>query len=265
MIWRWTDGHWRIISEQSLAIPVKADREEAAQLKAQREAQAAELKAQREVRAAAIKAQLETERAAIQAKREAERAAENARKEEKRLARKALLPKTAPVESSALSPAVDAAAATASGASASASERAPAAVSLVTPSLPSAPIQAPNTAAFEPAVRAWVKAWADRQVDTYLAFYATAFEPPAGKDRAAWAAERRESMTRPAWIKVRADQLKTSVEGDKAQARFFQVYVVAPGTVELTQKTMRWIWVDGGWKILQEQSEPLARKHSGKG
>ena len=134
---------------------------------------------------------------------------------------------------------------------------------MVTTSTP-ALASAPNTAAFEPAVRAWVKAWADRQVDAYLAFYAPGFELPAGQDRAVWAAERRESMTRPAWIKVRADQLKTSVDGDKAQARFFQVYVVAPGTVELTQKTMRWIWFDGRWQILQEQSEPMARKHSGK-
>ena len=86
----------------------------------------------------------------------------------------------------------------------------------------------------------------------------------AGQDQAAWAAERRESMTRPAWIKVRADQLKTSVDGDTAQARFIQVYVVAPGTVELTRKTMRWIWSNGRWQILQEQSEPMARKHAGK-
>jgi hypothetical protein len=353
MIWRWTDGRWQIVSEQSLTVPGEADREEAekAQLESQREAQAAEIKAQREAQAAAlraqrieqaaaikaqqeaqatsIKAQLEAERAAakvareaaaiaarakrdealaaakaaretelanireelaskqaaaknaresqlsaeraardaesaaIQAKREAELAAENARKEEKRVARKALsgLPKSAPIDPSA--PGLVADAPSASGgvvATPAPSAVHPAMEAVTTPKLPTAPI----TSAFEPAVRAWVKAWADRQVDTYLAFYAPGFELPAGQDRVVWAAERRESMTRPAWIKVRTDQLKTSVEGDKAQARFFQVYVVAPGTVELTQKTMRWIWFDGRWQILQEQSEPMARKHSGR-
>jgi hypothetical protein len=66
-------------------------------------------------------------------------------------------------------------------------------------------------------------------------------------------------MTKPAWIKVRADNLKTSVNGDSAEARFFQVYVVAPGTVDLSNKTMRWIWIDSRWQIVQEQSEPHAR------
>jgi len=323
MIWRWTDGRWRIVSEQSTAIESAAvssngDREEAAALKAQRLDEAATLRAQRLEEAAALKAQRDAERAgakaardaallaaqakreeqlaaaraareaelasiraellakqaaaktaresqanaersareaesaAIQAKREAELAAENARKEEKRLARAALsgLPKSGAVDSS-VGTAVGTALGTAAGTAAGAQEK-------------PAPTSASNPAAFEPAVRAWIKAWADRQVDAYLAFYAPGFEVAAGQDQAVWAAERRESMTRPAWIKVRADQLKTSVDGETAQARFFQIYVVAPGTVELTRKTMRWIWSNGRWQILQEQSEPMPRKHTAK-
>jgi hypothetical protein len=42
------------------------------------------------------------------------------------------------------------------------------------------------------------------------------------------------------------------------------VYVVAPGTVELSNKTMRWTWMDGRWQIVQEQSEPYARKRVSK-
>jgi hypothetical protein len=111
-------------------------------------------------------------------------------------------------------------------------------------------------------VRDWLKAWGDRQVDAYLAFYAPGFEVPGGQDRAAWASERRESMTKPAWLKVRADHLKTSVNGELAEARFFQVFVVAPGTVELSNKTMRWVWADGRWQIVQEQSEPHPRRRA---
>jgi len=87
---------------------------------------------------------------------------------------------------------------------------------------------------------------------------------PAGQDREGWATERRQSMTRPAWIKVRADQLKTSVVGGGAEARFFQVYVVAPGTVELLRKTMKWVWANERWQIIQEQSEPMPHRRSGK-
>ena len=192
MIWRWSAGHWRIVSEQAATASAKADRE-------------------------------------------AEVAAANARKEEKRLARTA-------VSASPATPPVSVA---------------------VAPVLP-VDSSAPNTAAFEPAVRAWLKAWGDRQVDAYLAFYASSFEVPGGQDRATWAAERRDSTTRPAWIKVRADRLKTSVNGDSAEARFFQVYVVAPGTVELVDKTMRWVWAEGRWQIVQEHSEPLVGKHGRK-
>jgi len=173
--------------------------------------------------------------ASAKADREAEAAAANALKEEKRLARTAV----------------------------SASPETPPVSIAVAPVLP-VDSSAPNAAAFEPAVRAWVKAWGDRQVDAYLAFYASSFEVPGGQDRATWAAERRDSTMRPAWIKVRADRLKTSVNGDLAEARFFQVYVVAPGTVELVNKSMRWVWSDGRWQIVQEHSEPLVGKHGRK-
>ena len=180
MIWRWSDGRWRIVSEQSTKMAGAADRAVAV---APAPAPAAP----------------------------------------------ATTPATPPMES-----------------------------------LTAAPNAASFAASFEPAVRAWVKAWNDRQVDAYLAFYGPNFEVPGGQDRATWATERRDAITRPAWIKVRADHLKTTVNGESAEARFFQVYVVAPGSVELVNKTMRWVWTDGRWQIVREESEPLVRKHAKK-
>jgi hypothetical protein len=226
------------------ALQLKAHRDaELANMRAELEAKQAAAKAAREAQLSAEKVAREAEIAANQAKREAGSAAINARKEEKRLARTAALalPVNPPV-----SPSV-----------------APA-VTPVPPAVALSSISAPDAAAFEPAVRAWLKAWGDRRVDDYLAFYAPSFEVPGVEDRTGWAAHRRDSMTRPAWIKVRADHLKTSVNGDTAETRFFQVYVVAPGTVELLKKTMRWVWTDGRWQIVQEQSEPLVGKHAKK-
>jgi hypothetical protein len=285
MIWRWSDGRWRIVSEQSTkmagaatgevavapAEPAqpepgqasKAQREaEAQQLKAQRETELASARSKREAELASVRADLESkqaaakaaheaqlnaekaareaENAANQAKRAAEAAASNARKEEKRPAKELLSVAPAPA------------------APAASPETPPMA------SIPAAPNAASFSASFEPAVRAWVKAWNDRQVDAYLAFYGPNFEVPGGQERATWAAERRDAITRPAWIKVRADQLKIKVDGESAEARFFQVYVVAPGSVELVNKTMRWVWTDGRWQIVQEESEPLVRKHAKK-
>jgi len=295
MIWRWSDGHWRIVSEQATKIagavarevevvpaePTKAQREaEAAQRRAQREAEALQLKVRRDEELAAARAKRETELASVraelesrqaaakaahelqlkaekaareaeiaarQAKRDVDAATAAARKEGKRLAKEILAaPPVSPDPAGSPTAPPPALAPT------------PVAAPIATPGI------SPNQASFEPAVRAWVKAWNDRQVDTYLAFYASSFEVPGGVDRATWVAQRSDSMTRPAWIKVRADQLKTSVNGDSAEARFFQVYVVAPGTVELLRKTMSWVWADGRWQIVQEQSEPMVRKHGPK-
>jgi hypothetical protein len=212
-------------------------------------------KAARELQLNAEKAAREAEVSAKQAKRDVEIAAAAARKEEKRLARELLA--VAPVASAAaVSPAT----------SAAPPPVAPNAPPLVVPNPApvSALVSAPVASSFESAVRDWVKAWGDRHVDAYLAFYAPGFEVPGGQERMAWAADRREAMTKPAWLKVRADHLKTTVNGDSAEARFFQVYVVAPGTVELSNKTMRWVWADGRWQIIQEQSEPFSRKRVGK-
>ena len=243
---------------QAEAVQAKAQREaEAQQMKARREEELAAARAKREAELASVRAELESKQAAAkvardaqlnaekvareaeiaakQAKRDVDAAAAISRKEEKRFAKGLLsvAPSSATVSSAAAA------------------------------SAPTS-MSAPAAASFESAVRDWLKAWGDRQVDAYLAFYAPGFEVPGGQDRAAWASERRESMTRPAWLKVRADHLKTSVNGESAEARFFQVFVVAPGTVELSNKTMRWVWADGRWQIVQEQSEPHTRKRAGK-
>jgi hypothetical protein len=114
----------------------------------------------------------------------------------------------------------------------------------------------------EPTVRAWLKAWTDRQVDDYLGYYAPGFEVPGGADRSTWAAARREAITRPAWIKVRADQLRVTEKGAEAEVHFFEVVVVAPGTVELARKTMVWALADGRWQIVQERAEFVERRQA---
>jgi phage baseplate assembly protein gpV len=344
MIWRWSDGHWRIVSEQATKMAVtakaataglyesaqaveakvaerkvpesktanrvqreadaaqsKAQREleaveaalaklqreaeaakvkvqreaEAAQLKAQREGEVAQLKAQREADAARLKARRDEELAAARAKREAELASVRAESESKQAAAKAAREVQSNAEKAAREAEFAANQAKREAEAAAAIARkeekrfsrellsVPASPSSVTPNATT--LISSNAASFESAVRDWVKAWGDRQVDAYLAFYAPGFELPGGQDRAAWAAERRDTMTKPAWLKVRADHLKTSVNGESAEARFFQVYVAAPGTVELSNKTMRWVRADGRWQIVQEHSEPhQPRKRAGK-
>jgi hypothetical protein len=51
--------------------------------------------------------------------------------------------------------------------------------------------------------------------------------------------------------------LKTSGANDEVEVKFLQVHVTPPHRVELGRKTMRWIWLDGRWQILEEKLEPL--------
>jgi TPR repeat protein len=118
------------------------------------------------------------------------------------------------------------------------------------------PAQAPARPGVETAVAAWVRAWSGRRAEEYLQFYAPRFVPEAG-DRGSWQKERRDAITKPAWLVVRADQLKTSGANDEVEVKFLQVHVTPPHRVELGRKTMRWIWLDGRWQILEEKLEPL--------
>jgi hypothetical protein len=264
-------------NQEAEALQARTKREaELAQAKAQREAETVQLTARRDAEAAQLKAQRDAELTALLAKLEAELVSVRAELDSKQAAAKAAREAQINAEKAAREAGVTANRAKRDAAAAAATARkeerrlakevlsvtpaatAPAAVSNATSTV------AANTASFEPAVRAWLKAWNDRQLDVYLASYAASFEVPGGQDRGAWVAERREFITKPAWIRVRADHLKTSVNGDSAEARFFQVYVVAPGTVDLSNKTMLWNYVDGRWQIVQEQSEPHSRKRVGK-
>jgi Skp family chaperone for outer membrane proteins len=245
MIWRWSDGRWRIVSEQSTkmagaaagdvavapaepAQPVEAKVpepkavESKAATRVQREAELAAARGKREAELASARADLESKQAAAkaaretqlnaekaareaesaanQAKRAAEAAAANARKEERRLAKELLSVAPAPASPATAAPETAAPATT------------PATLPPTPPmaSLNAAPDAAPFAASFEPAVRAWIKAWNDRQVDGYLAAYASSFEVPAGQDRAAWATSRgwidHRGYGRPGIVRRRPDR-----------------------------------------------------------
>jgi tetratricopeptide (TPR) repeat protein len=101
-------------------------------------------------------------------------------------------------------------------------------------------------------VHAWVTAWMAKDVNAYLAFYDQDFKVPGGDDRAAWEALRNERLTRPEYIKVELDQIKTSVKDDTATVRFRQRY--ESNTFKgYDRKTLTLVNRNGTWKILEER------------
>ncbi len=100
----------------------------------------------------------------------------------------------------------------------------------------------------------WSGAWSAQDVDGYLRWYAADFTPPGGLDRAAWAAQRRERLTRPRWVEVRIDQVAVVAnDGREAVVRFRQDYR-SDRYRDTTRKELRLRHTPDGWRIAAERS-----------
>lgn len=97
----------------------------------------------------------------------------------------------------------------------------------------------------------WAAAWSRKDVKSYLSFYARDFKVPGGQSRAKWEIERRQRIEKPKSINVSHDQLKITINGDRATARFRQRYEA--GAFKATaSKTLELVVHDGKWLIVQE-------------
>jgi len=109
-----------------------------------------------------------------------------------------------------------------------------------------------DVAAISKAVREWAAAWSRKDVRGYLAFYAKDFHTPNGQARNAWEDEREARISKPGPIEVGIVNLKVSIDGDTATARFRQAYsstnlkTTSTKTLVLGRRGSR-------WQILQER------------
>jgi tetratricopeptide (TPR) repeat protein len=102
-------------------------------------------------------------------------------------------------------------------------------------------------------VRAWARAWASKDVDAYLAFYAPDFRPPEGQTRQAWRKLRRERVRELRFIKIRIGNPKVALLSDSvARVRFRQDYrsnIYRGETDKLLLLNKR----GSRWRILEER------------
>lgn len=82
---------------------------------------------------------------------------------------------------------------------------------------------APEAAVREALVQ-WASAWAARDVDAYLDHYADDFQPPDGKTREAWQAQRRTRIGGAKEIEVTLSDVAVAIDGDRAVVEFTQDY-----------------------------------------
>ncbi len=134
---------------------------------------------------------------------------------------------------------------------------APAAVVAAAPAAP-APSPTPTVRPesqreVEQAVRAWARAWADKNMTQYLAAYGPAFETPGRQSRSAWEQDRRARITGKNRITVELLELQITVQGNRAVAKFRQDYK-ADALAVLSRKTLELTKAGDRWLILKETS-----------
>lgn len=134
---------------------------------------------------------------------------------------------------------------------------APAATPVAAP--PPAPTAAPaapavDTAAVQAvsaAVQGWANAWGSKDINGYFAAYAKNTVPSGKQSRKDWEAERRARIEGKSRISVKVQDLKVSIDGDSATARFRQDY--SAGALQTSsRKTLEMSKVQGRWVIVRE-------------
>ena len=117
------------------------------------------------------------------------------------------------------------------------------------PKVPAAATPTANTSdqqAIQKAIATWAKAWSQKDMSGYFAAYNRNFSS-SNMSRSQWEADRRLKILSKRSITVGINQLQITVNGDKAVARFQQVYTSdnfkgnSRKTLELSQQGERWL------------------------
>ena len=135
---------------------------------------------------------------------------------------------------------------------AAAAPRPAAAVARVAAAEPSPAKAAPANADIEAAISRWAQAWSARDVDAYLAAYASDYTAD-GMSRSDWEAQRRARITAPKRIEVQISGLKIEQQGDTASATFQQAYR-SDRLSSTATKTLNLALQSGQWRIVGESS-----------
>lgn len=102
------------------------------------------------------------------------------------------------------------------------------------------------------AIDLWAAAWSRKDMKAYLGSYAKDFKTPGGESRSTWDAERTKRVNKPGTIQVSYENLKVSVDGDTATAKFRQHYKSA-NLKTSSNKVLLLAKRDGKWQIVQER------------
>ena len=125
---------------------------------------------------------------------------------------------------------------------------------------PAAPAAKPVAAPSGPAeqevissVEAWAKAWASKDMPTYLSAYDPKFVPPGKKSHKEWETERRDRIVSKSSISVDVTEFDVKVTDTTATATFRQNYKAGALTAN-SRKTLELSKKNGRWLITKEST-----------
>ena len=102
----------------------------------------------------------------------------------------------------------------------------------------------------------WARAWARTDIETYLSFYAPEFLVPKHQTKAEWEAQRRSSLSKPAFISVTLQDVDLEILNENTgRARFKQKYR-ASNFSDLSHKVLLFKKIDSRWLIVDERKAP---------
>ena len=104
--------------------------------------------------------------------------------------------------------------------------------------------------------RDWANAWSNKNLESYLGFYAENYQPDASTSNAQWKASRNTSLSRPGDISVELSNIISEIQEDHGEVRFEQAYRSANYS-DRVEKTLVYSRLEGEWKIVSETSITL--------
>ena len=102
-------------------------------------------------------------------------------------------------------------------------------------------------------MQAWAAAWAAKDMKAYLGAYAPEFDPPGQQSRKAWEEERRQRILGKSNITVRLENLKITLNGNRAEAQFRQHYKADSLSVS-SRKILVLVRSGERWLIVREST-----------
>ena len=105
----------------------------------------------------------------------------------------------------------------------------------------------------EKVIRDWAAAWSAKDMASYLGSYGKEFDPPGSVDRKAWEEDRGRRIMGKSRISVKLSDLKVTVNGSKASAKFKQAYNADALNVS-SRKTLDLVKAGDRWVIVREST-----------